>query len=145
MQADHPLVQRTQEWFDRVWGRKELAAVDEMCTPDVKVHGLGGPMVGVALYRDHVVAPFYAAFAQFKVDLLDAFVCDDLVSMRVRYTITRHCGEQVVIEGAGFVRFEDNRLAEAWNYMDFLSLLVQTGDVDADVLPTMLGRETAQA
>lgn len=144
MSESQDLAALARSWFERVWVHQEQGAIEELCAPHVRVSGLGEPLVGVETYRAEVYEPFIAAFKGFDAEVLNILVSGDEVALRVRYTIERYCGGVMTTEGAVFARYEEGRIVEAWNGVDFLTMLQQSEKVAHDALPQFLAGEIAK-
>jgi steroid delta-isomerase-like uncharacterized protein len=83
---------------------------------------------------------FNAGFPDLRCSVLEAIAEDDRVACRWRMEGTHRgaflgfapTGRRVVLEGIGFFRFHDDRVAEEWLEYDAFGLLRQLG-----VVPTM--------
>ena len=141
---EHPYIALMERFADRVWGQRDAGSLEELCTPDMLVHGFGPqPLVGPAAFRDQVFASFCKTCRTSTLTYQEAVIEGDRLALRGTFRLVLHDGSEVSIEGAGFVRVRDGRIAEAWNFWDFLSLLQQTGDIAETTMPTALERLAA--
>jgi len=113
--------------------RGNLEIVFEVMAEDVRWH-LGG----AALDRDALLAAaksFYAGFPDLSHEFEDLFAVDDRVVLRAIDSGT-HVGEFMGLAPTGrpvkfgiiaVFRFEEGRIAEAWEEADLLGLLGQLG------------------
>src|SRR5215217_5502711 len=60
-------------WFEEVWNKGRVDAIDEMVAEDSVVHGLGGELRGPSAFK-----PFHATFRAAFPDL--AIVVDEVIS-----------------------------------------------------------------
>jgi steroid delta-isomerase-like uncharacterized protein len=124
-----------QRWFDEVWNRGRVEAIDELLAPDALVHGLGdGEMRGAAAFK-----PFHAAYREAFPDV--RIQIDDMVAegdqVAFRWTATAsHQGNSlgfaatnrnVRFQGMGIIRVRNGKLVEGWNTFDQLGMLQQLG------------------
>jgi predicted ester cyclase len=137
MAAPHNFLHR---WFEEVWNKGRIEAIDEMAAPNVIAHGLvdaqGNELVGTEAFKTFW-RQFRGAFPDIRVDVEDALVDGNKVMVRCMVRAT-HCGEGIGIAPTGkpvtftgmcVARLKDCQMAEAWNNFDFLSLYQQLGIV----------------
>ncbi len=117
-----------QEWFRRVWIEVDLDAIDEMFTPDSEAAGLlPGFQVGPDDFRELV--PMFLNMVQDPQLSLDKVMEDGdwaaaLYSLRVINPVN---GQPVASTGQLYVRFDGNKMVEAYNSIDFMSFFEQMG------------------
>ena len=132
-------------WFEEVWNKKSEAAIDEMLAPGAIGHGLQDPDGG-----DKIIGPesfkrlhrqFVAAYPDIHIEVLDTFVDGDKVGARCRVTGT-HTGDalgmaptngRVDFTGMLVVRLDNERIVEAWNQFDFMTMYSQLGVLSLNV------------
>jgi len=120
-------------WFEEVWNKGRVEAVDEMLAEDCLAHGLGSvPLVGPAGFRT-VVEKFRGAFPDIQIVVEDAVTEGDRVAVRTSVRGT-HLGDHLGIAATGkpidftgmvFVRIKNGRIAEGWNNYDFQGMFAQ--------------------
>lgn len=117
-------------WFQEVWneGREDL--IDDMMTEQSIVHGIAeGQSKGAegfkSFYRN-----FKNQFHDIRVDIQEALSQDNLECALTHVTAThKETGTNVSFSGLCMVRYEEGKIAEAWNHYDFLSMHQQLGRV----------------
>ncbi len=128
-----------ETWMQRVWAERNPQAIDELLANPCMVRGLN---------PDPIKSPH--EFIQFHKQMLDAFSSikisiEDCVSSGE--FICSICQVQVVQTGTGkkgsfttgvYCRIVNNKIVEASNSADFLSLLIQLGEVPGDILKKAL-------
>lgn len=128
----------TYRWFEEVWNNDNEAAIDEMMVPDVVAHGLGPDFSG----RDNFHAfyrRFREPFSSVRVTLDRVVEVDDETAFRGRAVATaKGTGQRYEFDGAGWIRFQDGRIVEGWNYWDFMQLGVQAGTIPATAVDDTL-------
>ncbi|MDJ0827161.1 MAG: nuclear transport factor 2 family protein [Rhodobacter sp.] len=117
-----------ETWIRRVWCEADSACIDEMLAPDGAVQGLGAhPLVGPAEFHGFADAIF-ALLHDFQIDIDRATEEGDwvhvLVTLRAK---ARSDGRDVVFPGQLLVRIADEKLAEAYNSVDFIAMFEQLG------------------
>jgi steroid delta-isomerase-like uncharacterized protein len=130
-------------WFEEVWNKARLEAIDELAAPDVVAHGLvdaqGREVKGVEAFKSFW-RQFRGAFPDVRIDIEDDLIDGDKVMVRCSVRAT-HVGEgfglppttkPVNFSGVCIARFKDGRITEAWNHFDFLSLYQQLGAIPAN-------------
>ena len=125
-----------RRWFDEVWNKGRVDAIDEMLTADVIVHGVGPDLVGPEGFK-----PFHRAYRDAFPDVtihVDLLVAEgDLVAGSWHATGTHKgdglgfaaTGRPAQFSGMTIMRFANGKLAEGWNSFDQLGMLQQLGIV----------------
>ena len=131
-------------WFEEVWNKARLEAVDEMAAPDIVAHGLvdahGKEIAGTEGFKVFW-HQFRDAFPDVRIDVEDEMADGDKVMVRCTVRGTHQgdgmglkaTGKKMAFSGICVGRIKDGRLAEAWNYFDFLVLYQQLGVVPASL------------
>jgi predicted ester cyclase len=117
-------------WFQEVWneGREDL--IDDLMSQKSIVHGIAeGQSKGAegfkSFYRN-----FKDQFSDIRVEIQEALSQDNLECALTHVTAThKETGKKVSFSGLCMVRFEEGKIAEAWNHYDFLSMHQQLGRV----------------
>jgi steroid delta-isomerase-like uncharacterized protein len=128
-------------WFEEIWNKGRIEAVDEMLAPDCISHGLtgpdGNPPIGPSAFVA-VVRSFRTAFPDLRIIVEETVTEGDKVAVRCLATGT-HTGKwisleptnrPVAISGMCMVRVQDGKIAEAWNNFDFVAMYRQLGVLD---------------
>jgi steroid delta-isomerase-like uncharacterized protein len=129
-----------RRWFDEVWNARRDEAIDELLAPHCLLHGLGPEtMRGPDEFRPFRRA-FLDAFPDVRIEVLSALSQGDEGFVRFRTTGTHTgdamgpaTGKPIAIEGVSHVRYEDGRVVEVWNLVDFLTMYRQLGWVSDSV------------
>lgn len=136
---DSANVQMTHRWFDDLWNHGREEVIDQLLAPDHLGYNLcGQDLRGREEYRQFYRA-FQRSFPNLLVTIERTLEDGDEVAFRGRAIIpipgmeTPH-----VMQGAGFLRFRDGLIIEAWNFWDFLGLLAYAGAIRADIVAAML-------
>jgi steroid delta-isomerase-like uncharacterized protein len=120
----------------------DLDAIDETCTADLVVHQPPYPdTTGIQAHRE-ATAALRQAFPDMKLSFVDQIVQGDRSVVRWTMTGTHSgqspavpvppTGKQIRLTGCAIDRVVDGKVAETWNYVDYLGLLQQLG-----VVPSM--------
>jgi steroid delta-isomerase-like uncharacterized protein len=135
--ANKQLVRR---WFEEVWNKGRVEAVDEMLGADAVVHGLSDdsetPLLGAAGFK-----PFHERFREAFPDI--TVTVDDLIAegdkVAARCSVQgKHQGRslgfdatQAPVEFTGMVivRIDNGKIVEAWNNFDFMTMYKQVGAI----------------
>jgi steroid delta-isomerase-like uncharacterized protein len=126
-----------RRWFEEVWNKGRVDAIDEMMTADCIAHGLGDTQtVGPAAFKAFH-AQFRGAFPDIKITLEDVVSQGDRAA--VRFTIqATHGGDHLGVPASGkrvntaamsFVRCRNGQIAEGWNVVDMLGVMQQIGAI----------------
>lgn len=126
-----------RQWFEHVWNRKDLGAIDRLTSADCVIHGLGegGPNESsLAAFRVfHQV--FCAAYPDIQIRIDDMIVEGDKVAWRITFTGT-HTGDALGIKATrrpirvgaiGISRVVNGRIVEGWNEFDRYGMFQQIG------------------
>lgn len=128
----------TRRWFEEVWNNENEGFIDELMSPDVISHGLGPDTVGREHFRDFY-RRFREPFSSVTVTIDRVIESGSETAFRGRAeAVTKGTGERVEFDGAGFIRFDDGRIVEGWNFWDFLSLSIQTRVVSPTIMDEAL-------
>ena len=120
-------------WFEEVWNKGRIAAIDELLTEDCLAHGLGAaPLVGPAGFKP-VVQTLRTAFPDIRIVVEDIVAEGDKVAARAVVRGTHQgdylgippTGRQIEVHGISFGRIKDGKISEAWNNYDFQGLKEQ--------------------
>lgn len=126
-----------RRFLEDVLTRGDVAAVDELLTPDFVDHQ---PFPGVPPTRDglkQAIPLFRAAFPDGAFVVEDLFAEGDRVALRTTFRGT-HRGEYAGVPATGkrvefaaidLLRVEGGRMAEHWGLADDLGLLTQLGGI----------------
>ncbi len=115
---------------EEVINQQNLDGVEELYAPDFVEHR-AFPEDFVATSYDDIRADL-ANLGGSQVEIQDLIAEGDLVT--VRFSMTPYEGAEPV-SGAYLGRFEDGKLAEAWDYTDNLNLFAQLGMIELPQLP----------
>lgn len=122
-------------WFEDVWNERDLRSVPELTTEDVVAHDMEGPSVtttGRAAFLEFH-SRMCAAVPDIRFEVLDTIAEEDRVVLRT-HTHGTHTGSELGIPPTGnpidfasiiILRFQDGRIAEAWNFIDQLAFYQQ--------------------
>ena len=121
--------------IEEVFNNKNLAAIDELFTPDYAYHGTGG---GDSRGREEfklTIAALFAAFPDFNGTIEDMVAEGDKVVSRTTYRGTHRgdfqgippTGRKVEFAGITLSRFEGGKNAESWDLLDNLGMMQQLG------------------
>jgi len=126
------------EWFEEVWNKSQIEAIDRLLADDAIAHGLtdahGNELRGPAGFKTFF-RQFTNAFPDIHVEVVDAICEGDKIAARCVVTGT-HQGEALGIAGTQrpvnftgmtILRIKEGKIIEAWNNFDFLGLSIQIG------------------
>jgi steroid delta-isomerase-like uncharacterized protein len=129
-----------RRWFDEVWNKGRMEAIDEMASPDVVGHGQAqhATDIGLKEFKPFVLG-FRSAFPDIKVTFDYIIEQGDKVVARWTATMTHKgeflgfapTGNKATITGTSTQRISGGKLIEGWDNWDQLGLLVQIGAVPA--------------
>lgn len=130
--------QLLRRWFEEVWNKGRVDAIDEMFAEHGVAHGLSddpaNPIVGPTNFRPfHTV--FREAFPNMMIVVEDLIAEGDKVVARCSVR-AKHEGDflgssptqsPVEFTGIAIVRVANGKIVEAWNNFDFMTLHKQVG------------------
>lgn len=130
-----------QEWYDRVWVKQDLDAIMEYFAPDAEAVG----MMDFAVGPEDIYAVASAMLAQMEVTEIRF---DRKIEMgEWGWASFTACGTGLAdgrpfeINGQIMARVKDGKIVEAYNQVDFLTLLEQAGYLPDDTLALCLSGE----
>jgi steroid delta-isomerase-like uncharacterized protein len=132
---DYTLVHR---WFDEVWNKGRVEAIDEMLDAECIVFGItdqeGRPVKGPAGFKPFFFK-FHHSFPDLRITVEDCVVKGDKIAARCHVRGT-HTGTELGIPatqnkidftGMCMARIGNGKIMEAWNNFDFMDLYRQVG------------------
>lgn len=129
-----------RRWFEEVWNRGRLEAVDEMASPDVIGHGQAQHATDIGLREfKPFVTGLRSAFPDLRVTIDYIIEEGDKVVARWTATMTHKgeflgmapTGKKATITGTTTQKISGGKIVEGWDNWDQLGLLVQIGAVPA--------------
>lgn len=130
---------RLRAWYSEVWEQGNTDAIDEYFAPDTMAEGLIPEMqVGADDFRD-LVSAFRHVLGDITVELPKIIEDGDWVSgvLHVK-TFRADNGAPLEVTGQVMARFDDDKMVEAYNQFDFISLFEQLGQFPQDTLPVCM-------
>lgn len=136
-QENSALIRR---WFEEVWNKGRMEAIDEMASPDAIGHGQAQHDTDIGLKEFRTLAEsLRKAFPDFKVTIDQVIEQGDKVVARWTTTMTHKgeflgfapTGKKVTVTGTTIQKIVDGKIVEGWDNWDQLGLLVQIGAVNA--------------
>lgn len=128
-----------QLWYDEVWSKGNLAAIDELLGEHVVAEGII-PALGVT--RDdfsNLVVAIRNLLGPIKVELAQCVEQGDWLAARyVVDTVSEDGGTPVHVSGQVMARFSGGQIVESFYQFDFFSLFQQLGQLPPDSLPVCL-------
>ncbi len=126
-----------RRWFEEVWNKGRVAAIDEMLASHTVMHGLGDDLHGATDFK-RFHSGYRNAYPDVTIQIDDLVAEGDMVAVRWTAKGTHRgeglgfapTGRQVEFGGMGFARVTDGKLIEAWNNFDQLGMLQQLGVVN---------------
>lgn len=139
-----------RHWFEEVWNKGRMQAIDEMASPDVVGHGQAQHDTDIGLKEfKPFVAGLRGAFPDMKVVIDQTIEQGDKVVARWTATMTHQgeflgfapTGKKVTVTGTTIQRIVNGKIVEGWDNWDQLGLLVQIGAVNpAHFVPPAIRR-----
>jgi steroid delta-isomerase-like uncharacterized protein len=126
-------VTHLERWFEEVWNKGSVEAIDEMLSPESKGQGLrsaDGKHVDDMTAFKEFHRNLRSAFPDIKITVEDTVTEGDKQVARCLVTGT-HTGEglgrpatgkKVKFHGMSMIRMKDGKTVESWNNFDFLTM-----------------------
>ncbi len=138
MSQDNATIGRS--WFEQVWNQRNVDAADQLAASDCKAHGHApdDQVVGIPEFKNFARGVL-AAFPDIKIVVEETISEGDRSVIRWRADMTHSAvfagapasGKKVTVRGISLMRFENGKIAEAWDNWDQLGLLTQIGALPA--------------
>jgi len=125
-----------ETWFEEVWNKGRVEAIDEMLAAHVRTHGLEHPD-GTSVDGNGAFKAFHqqlcSSFSGIHVDVTQTVSENDLTVARCVVTAT-HTGDGLGVPATGrtvsftgmcMVRLQNGRVIEAWNNFDLNAMYRQ--------------------
>lgn len=134
---NHEFIRR---WFEEVWNKGRLDAIDEMASANAIGHGQAEHTVDLGLVEFKQFAQnLRSAFPDIHVTIHDTLAQGDEVVARWSATMTHTgpflgiaaTGRKATVTGMSIQRIVEGKIVEGWDNWDQLGLLVQIGAVPA--------------
>ncbi|GAB5438523.1 ester cyclase [Falsiruegeria mediterranea] len=136
-----------KEWYDQVWVHGDVDAIEKFFDPETMAEGIIPEMqVGVDDFRDLVTA-FRYHVGEIDVKLPKTIENGDWVAAMLHvHTSRADNGAPIEVTGQVMARIKDDKVVEAYNQFDFISLFEQLGQLPEDTLPVcMTGQQLSWA
>jgi steroid delta-isomerase-like uncharacterized protein len=125
----------TRRFYEEVFNKKNLNAIDELCAPDFVDHNaMPGQGPGAKGLKD-VFAMFFRGMPNLRITVHELVAEDDIVVARFTGTAT-HTGElmgaaptgkTVTMRGMDMIRIKNGKATEVWHEGDDALVLMQLG------------------
>jgi steroid delta-isomerase-like uncharacterized protein len=125
-----------RRWFEEVWNKGRVSAIDEMAAADVIGHGQAQHGVDIGLKEFRPFAEkLREAFPDMYITIHATVEQGENVVARWTATMTHRgeflgiaaTGRRVTVTGTTMMRIVNGKIVEAWDNWDQLGLLVQLG------------------
>jgi|SRR5277367_3387529 len=129
-----------RKWFEEVWNKGRMEAIDEMASADVIGHGQGQHATDIGLTQfKRLARDIRSAFPDIRFFVEDTISQDDKVVARWTARMTHAgtflgtapTGRAVTVTGTSIQRIVNGSIVEGWDNWDQLGLLVQIGALPA--------------
>jgi steroid delta-isomerase-like uncharacterized protein len=123
-----------RRWFEEVWNKGRIEAMDEMASQNVVAHGHAPFDVGLDQFKEFF-RTIRAAFPDIRINIDFTLSEGDKVVGHWSSTMTHTgsflglapCGRQVKVHGITIMRIAGGKIVEAWDSWDQFGLLQQIG------------------
>ncbi|MEZ5686764.1 MAG: nuclear transport factor 2 family protein [Paracoccaceae bacterium] len=137
-------LENIEAWFKKVWVDQDLDGIEDSFTHPDAAGGLQGLSLSPEDFRELVPA-MRALFNDPKVTTLRAVETGDWLWMLVQVTgISAQDGRDLSFTGQVAMRFEGDKIAEAYNHFDFISFFEQIGALPEETIALCLSGEQLQ-
>lgn len=126
-----------RRWFEEVWNQGRREAIGELLAPDVITHNLGPePVVGPEAFYP-TFDFFVETFDRLHFEVLSCHEAGEWAFPQCRATLTKG-DKTVTLTGICMARAADGKLAECFNYWNFLEMLIEFGALPDDCMAQTL-------
>jgi ketosteroid isomerase-like protein len=120
-----------RRWFEEVWNQRKVPTIDELYHPDGQSKGLPdpdsvirGPEAFKQVHRNHL-----SSFPDQHISLEELVAEGDWVAVRWIASLGHSPeGKDLSMNGSSFIRFQQGKIIEGWNQMDFTKVRLQMED-----------------
>ena len=117
----------------KVVNEKNYAPIEEYLTDTYVYHGLGGMTAQTPMGFMEAIKGFHLAIPDLKSEIIDMVAEGDRLVLRFNFTGTHEgdflgfpaSGAKLKFEGMIMRRFENEKVAEDWDYFDFPTVVSQ--------------------
>ena len=117
----------------KVVNEKNYAPIEEYLTDNYVYHGLGGMTAQTPKGFMEAIKGFHSAIPDLQSEIIDIVGEGDRLVIRFNFTGTHKgdflgfpaSGENLKFEGMIMRRFENEKIAEDWDYFDFPTVVAQ--------------------
>lgn len=117
----------------KVVNEKNYAPIEEYLTDNYVYHGLGGMTAQTPMGFMEAIKGFHLAIPDLKSEIIDMVAEGDRLVLRFNFTGTHEgdflgfpaSGAKLKFEGMIMRRFENEKVAEDWDYFDFPTVVSQ--------------------
>ncbi len=128
-----------RRFYDEVFNRKNLAAIDDFLDPNIIEHALPPGLPSGSEGSRQFIGMYLTAFPDMHLTAEDIIAEGEKVVVRLTYRGTHRgelmgippTGKQVTVTGIQIVRVANGRIAENWINLDALGMLQQLGVIPA--------------
>jgi steroid delta-isomerase-like uncharacterized protein len=140
--VSHENAEIAHRWFEEVWNKKRLEAIDEMADPKAVGQGqqFHDGLINLEEFRAFA-SHLQTAFPDLRVTIDDTIAEGDRVVLRWQLHMT-HAGQflqypptnrNVTVSGITILRIANGKIVAGWDKWDQLGLLEQIGAVPVQV------------
>mgnify|MGYP000326955710 CR=1 FL=1 len=128
-----------ERWCDEVWRKGNLDAIDEFLVPSTVTAGVVPHMqMGPKEFRELVTVVLHHV-RDVEPVILHSVENGDWMAAMMRFDTSRaDNGAPVEVPGQVFLRFEGDKMVEAYNLLDYLAFFEQLGLMPPDTLTICL-------
>lgn len=127
-----------QAFYERVWLKGDLSAVDEFFTTEGAASGfMANDVVGATDIKTLVEA-FRGFLEDGGFSLTHTLEQGDWLATVITLHATTQSGQDVQLQGQVMARFEGNKIAEAFNQFDYFAFFEQVGLLPEDAMAMFL-------
>lgn len=127
------------KWFDLLWCQHDASVIDQILHKDIKMHGISA---GEALGREHfrsIYQHYIEMMPDVQIKVVEVFEMDDSVALYAQITGTHaQTGKTIEVSGCAMARVVDCQIVESWESWNFVSMLVQLGEIPEEKLAAIL-------
>jgi hypothetical protein len=130
---------RLNDWFDKIWIEQDLEAINDFFVPDTKANGVMPDMALTPQDYSDLVPLITSLLDDRKITIQVATETGDWYQALYRVeAVAAHNSAPIVVSGQVCLKFDGEKMVEAYNNFDFWAMFEQLGQLPEQSLALCL-------
>jgi len=122
-------------WFEEVWNEGRTDTIDRLLNNNCIVTGLISEEITCCEQFKQFQKQILESYSNFRIEVLNTISSGSDVASLIRCSGTHNnSGKDVSFQACFIGKIQNGQICEAYNVVDFLSPLIQTGMIDQELL-----------